>query len=73
MISKKYIKQLEFKTMEEFYNYVLDSKINGNYAQTRKFINKMSGDQFKEFLFYLKAYDQEKELNEEFLYMRCNL
>jgi len=72
MISKKYIKDLEFKNIDEFFNYVVESKINGNYAQTKEFIKKMNNNQFKDFLLYLKNFEQE-ELNEEFLYMRLSL
>jgi len=53
MISKKYIKQLEFKTIEEFYNYVFESAINGNYTQTKELIKKMTDKQFIQFNEYL--------------------
>lgn len=72
MISKKYIKDLEFNDLNEFFNYVLESKINGNYSQTKEFIKKMNNKQFKDFLLFLKEYSQEN-LNEEFIYMRLNL
>jgi len=49
MISKQYIKDLEFKDIYEFFNYVVESKINGNYSQTKKFISKMSWEQRRAF------------------------
>jgi len=53
MISKKYIKELEFKTIEDIFNYIVDSEINGNYAQAKELINKLSKEQFNNFLMYL--------------------
>ena len=68
MISKKYIKKLEFETIEDFFNYVVDSKINGNYTQTKEFIKRMSGQQF---LLFLQFIDQYNELDkQEFIKMR---
>jgi len=50
MISKQYIKSLEFKTIDDVYSYVIDSYINGAISQCKELINKMSNDQFKEFI-----------------------
>jgi len=54
MISKQYIKDLEFKTINDIYNYIVDSEINGNYTQFKELINKLSKIQFIGFLNYLK-------------------
>ncbi len=53
MISKQYIKDLEFSTIEDIFNYIVESKINGNYSQTRELVQKLSKSQFKDFLRYL--------------------
>jgi hypothetical protein len=50
MISKTYIKELGFNTLEDFFNYILDSEINGNYSQVTELMNKLSQQQFKEFI-----------------------
>ena len=49
MISKKYIKDLGFKTIEDLFNYIIESEINGAYLQVTELINKLSNEQFKMF------------------------
>jgi len=49
MISKKYIKDLGFKTIEDLFNYIIESEINGAYLQVTELINKLSQEQFKMF------------------------
>jgi hypothetical protein len=56
MISKQYIKDLEFKNIEDIFNYIVDSEINGNFMQFKELINKLSKEQFKEFLFYIDGF-----------------
>ena len=53
MISKKYIKSLDFETLEDIFKYIVDSEINGNYSQFKELINKLSETQFKEFFVYI--------------------
>ena len=67
MISKQYIKYLEFNTLEEFFNYIVESEINGNYSQTKQFIKRLSGSQFLSFLQWL---EMEEYSNVPFIYMR---
>ena len=57
MISKTYIKELEFKTIEDIYNYIVESKINGAISQAKELIKKLSKDQYKEFIFYCRMHD----------------
>ena len=49
MISNKYIKSLDFETIEDIFNYIVESEINGNYSQVKELINKLSSEQFKSF------------------------
>ena len=57
MISKQYIKQLEFKTIEDIFNYIIESYVNGAQKQCKELINKLSNDQFKEFIFFCRMHD----------------
>ena len=50
MVSKKYIKNLGFEDIDGLYNYILESKINGNYEQTRQLVKKLTRLQFMEFI-----------------------
>jgi len=67
MISKQYIKDLEFNNIEEFFNYVVESKINGNYTQTKEFIKKMNTEQRHDFKFYLDSCFFDTETKEELI------
>jgi len=49
MITKKYIKELEFNTIKDIFNYIVDSEINGNYSQVKEFMLKLSNTQFINF------------------------
>ncbi len=50
MISKKYIKDLEFKTIEDVYHYILESNLNGNRSQCKELIKKLNSRQWISFL-----------------------
>jgi len=68
MISKQYIKNLEFRTLEEFFTYVIESKINGNYKQTKRFVQRMNEKQFLTFLNYSEQYEEVNK--NDFITMR---
>ena len=65
MISKQYIKDLEFKTIEDIFNYIIESKINGAISQCKELINKLSNGQFKEFIVW---FDSDLYTNEPLNY-----
>lgn len=71
MISKNYIKKMEFKNLEDIFNYIILSKINGNYKQTKELVKKLSNTQFKEFIEYVNEL-YENEYIIEFNKMRFN-
>ena len=58
MISKKDLKNYEFKTIEDYFNYIIDSKINGNFSQVKDLFNKLNKEQKSLCLKYLN-YDDE--------------
>jgi hypothetical protein len=41
MSKKNYFKALDFKTPEQYFEYIIDSKINGNYSQVVALIKDM--------------------------------
>ncbi len=55
MISQQYIKDLEFKTIEDLFNYIVESEINGNYAQCKELLKKLSKGQFIAFCDWFKG------------------
>ena len=46
MISKQYIKDLGFNLLDDVFNYILVSHINGNITQTKELIKILSNKQY---------------------------
>ena len=61
MISKKYIKNLDFNTIEDLYFYIVDSETNGNYSQVKELVKKLSNKQFKDFIFFLRMHSIKQD------------
>lgn len=53
MVSNKNIKDLDFSTIEEYFNYIVESEINGQRSQVHSLIDKLSKLQKKAFLEWL--------------------
>ena len=53
MISKKTLKDYEFKNINEYYDYIIDSYINGNFSQFKELILKGSKEQKQDFYNWL--------------------
>jgi hypothetical protein len=54
VIGKNTLKNYEFKTLEEYFNYIVDSEINGQYKQMKELYNKFSRTQKIDFLKWLR-------------------
>lgn len=50
MVNKKDIEDLDFKSIEEYFDYIVTSKVNGQLAQAKELFAKMSKAQRKDFL-----------------------
>ena len=61
MVSKKDIQSLDFKTIEEYFEYIVDSKINGNYNQANELFNDLSKTQKKDFIDWLQMMEYSSE------------
>lgn len=55
MVSKKDITGLDFTTIEEYFDYMVLSQINGQYRQLGELIAKLSTKQKKEAIAYLDS------------------
>lgn len=53
MISNKLIKSYDFTTIDEYFDYVVMSYLNGNFSQLKELIRKMSKGDKREFMNYL--------------------
>lgn len=57
MVSKKLIKSYDFDTIEDYFNYIIDSKINGQRAQAVELYTALSQAQKDSFTrWYLAFY-----------------
>ena len=52
-VSKEDLNDYEFQNMEDYFNYVVDSRTNGQHNQARQLIKRMSRNQKKDFISYL--------------------
>lgn len=62
MVSKTYLKAYNFATIEQFFDYVLLSKINGQHTQVQNLIDCMSKDQKKECLKWFEEQDKTDDV-----------
>lgn len=63
MVSQKTIKAYDFKTIEEYFDYIIESKINGQHAQVKSLITALSKEQKKEFIIHLEfSYSNSKDI-----------
>lgn len=57
MIGKKTFKLYEIKSIEDYFNLIVDSRCNGNYADTISYIKRLSKSQKKLLINYLARED----------------
>lgn len=69
-MSKKTIYQsYDFETMEQFLEYIIDSKINGNHSQVEELIQEMNPSQTRIFINWARNTDvQGENLQADFSY-----
>lgn len=59
MISKTDLEGLELKSMDEYFNYIVESEQNGQFKQVKELVNNLSEKQYKDFLMYIWNRDIE--------------
>lgn len=66
MVSKQDIKDYDFKTIEDYFNYIVDSIINGQRQQAKDLIKELSKEQKKEAVKHFSNYNERGfPLNEQ--------
>ena len=63
MIYKKDLKKYEFGSIEAYFDYIIDSQINGNHSQVKDLFKKLSKDQKRLFMAYIQNYDKSIKFN----------
>lgn len=53
MIGKKTLNDYSFKNLFDYFNYIIDSEINGNYNQVKDLFKRLDSEQKKDFINYL--------------------
>ena len=56
MISKKALESYGFKTIKDYYKYIIQSKYNGQPEQVKELVADMSRTQNKEFIIWHQYY-----------------
>jgi hypothetical protein len=71
MITKVELNKLEMSYIEEYYEYILESKTNGQHKQAHELFYELSEPQkYAFFDYFAEAYNYESEDNEEPYYVR---
>jgi hypothetical protein len=63
MVSKKTIKAYDFETIEDYFEYIVASKLNGQHAQVRSLIVAMSKEQKKDCILWLREQAVSHDVN----------
>lgn len=53
MITKTYLKENDFANIEEYFSYIMESKINGQHKQAKEFYRQLSESQKNDFFDYV--------------------
>ena len=53
MVTQNTLEHLDFATREDYFDYILESKANGQRTQARELFKKLSAKQKKEFFSYV--------------------
>lgn len=57
-------KECDFKTENEYLDYLIDSHINGNFSQCRSLFAEMKKDDQKKFIVYMNENETPKEIRD---------
>jgi len=52
---------MEYNCIEDIFNYINESEVNGNFIQVKEMINKLSFNQFKQFMNYMEELGYNKK------------
>lgn len=73
MINAKTINDLDMESIEDYFEYILSSKYNGQHKQTIELFRKLSKDQKEEFFKYVEEYWNHMDAEELQMYFGIKL
>lgn len=72
MITKNELNKLDMSAIEEYYEYILESKTNGQHSQAQELFYELNELQkYAFFDYFSEAYNYEADDNEEPYYVRA--
>ena len=54
VVGKETLKLYDFSSIDYYFNYIVDSEINGNYSQMKNLFKKLSQEQKKDFIKFIR-------------------
>lgn len=66
MVSHKTLKAYKFESIEDYFEYIIESKINGQHAQVLSLVKAMSKEQKKHYLIW----DKNQRVSEHLAYCK---
>lgn len=58
MVTKKIIKDYNFESIDDYFDYIITSKINGQHEQVRNLVHELSKAQKRDCLDYFETLDE---------------
>jgi len=69
MVTKQTLSKYEFSYMEEYFEYILESKLNGQHTQSKELYDELTAVQSDEFFNWVElTYGYESEDENEMVY-----
>lgn len=69
MVTKQTLSKYEFSYIEEYFEYILESKLNGQYTQSKELYEELTSVQSDEFFNWVElTYGYESEDENEMVY-----
>lgn len=73
MVNATTINDLDMESIEDYFEYILSSKYNGQHKQTIELFRKLSKDQKEEFFKYVEEYWNHMDVEELQMYFGIKL
>jgi len=67
MLSKKTLKLYGYKTKEDYFNYIIDSYIKGQFKQMKDLIKKLNSEQKEDLFIYIQENITDSYLKDSLL------
>ncbi len=73
MVTANTIKSFDMESIEDYFEYIIESKYNGQHKQTIELFRKLSKEQKEEFFTYIEEYWSQLDVEELQMYFGIKL